>query len=86
MQTITTIGLVLAVLAATMPAAGARRGGHGSGHGGGHHMHGKHRSDTDGTGRSAMDRRSADNPYTDAASEKEDRLLNSKLKSICRGC
>ncbi len=24
--------------------------------------------------------------YTKAASDEEDRLLNSKLKSICRGC
>ena len=34
----------------------------------------------------AADKRHADDPYTKAASEEEDRLLNSKLKSICRDC
>lgn len=80
MRTIITMGLVLAMLAAVMPAADAR-GGHG-----GMHMHGMHTSGASGAGGFAADRRHADDPYTKAASDEEDRLLNSKLKSICRGC
>lgn len=80
MRTIFAAGIALAMIAATMAAAGAR-GGHG-GHGG-FHMHGMR---VGGAGAFATDKRHADDPYTKAASEEEDRLLNSKLKSICRGC
>ncbi|MBR0797386.1 hypothetical protein JQ615_18520 [Bradyrhizobium jicamae] len=80
MRPMTRMGLILAMLAASLPAAGARSGGHG--HGGMHmrHMHG------DGAGTFASDKRHGDDPYTKAASEEEDRLLNTRLKSICRGC
>jgi hypothetical protein len=84
MRTMTTIGLALGLaltmLAASMAAAGAR-GGHGGR--GGFHMRG---GAAGGAGAFATDKRHADDPYTKAASEEEDRLLNSKLKSICRGC
>lgn len=84
MRTMTTAGLILAMLAATLPAAGARGGGHG--HGGGMHSHGMHVGGADGAGAFAGDKRHADDAYTKAAAEEEDRLLNNKLKSICRGC
>ena len=80
MRTFTTAGLLLTLLAAAMTPADAR-GGHG--HGGG--LHGMHAGGARGGGL-ATDKRHADDPYTRAASEEEDRLLNSKLKSICRGC
>ena len=83
MQTIFAAGIALTMIAATMAAAGAR-GGHG-GHGG-FHMRGMRTGGADGAGGLAADKRHADDPYTKAASEEEDRLLNSKLKSICRGC
>ncbi|MGN8548526.1 hypothetical protein ACQPTN_29020 [Bradyrhizobium sp. 13971] len=80
MRTITTVGLLLALLAVAMPAADAR---HGHGHGGGHAMH---VGGATGAGVFADDKRHGNDPYTKAASDEEDRLLNSKLKSICRGC
>ncbi|MCC8970655.1 hypothetical protein H8B01_09310, partial [Bradyrhizobium sp. Cham227] len=52
------------------------------GHGGGHAMHGG----ANGAGGFAEDRRHGNDAFTKAASDEEDRLLNSKLKSICRGC
>ncbi|MCC8961142.1 hypothetical protein H8A95_02150 [Bradyrhizobium sp. Pear76] len=81
MRTITTIGLV-ALLAAAMPPAGAR-GGHGHGSG---HSHGMHAGGTIRGGGSAGNARHGNDAYTKAASDEEDRLLNGKLKSICRGC
>ena len=83
MRTITTIALGLAMLAA-IPAADAR-GGHGSGRGG-LHIHGMHVGGASGAGGFAADRRHADDAYTKAAADEEDRLLARKLKSICRGC
>ncbi|WGR91611.1 hypothetical protein MTX26_14335 [Bradyrhizobium sp. ISRA443] len=85
MRTITTMGLFLTVLAVSMAAADARGGGHGFGHGG-RHVHGVHGGGASGAGAFAADKRHADDPYIKAASDEEDRLLNSKLKSICRGC
>ncbi|MGX1106654.1 MULTISPECIES: hypothetical protein [Bradyrhizobium] len=82
MRTITTVGLLLTLLAAAMPAVDAR-GGHGHG---GHAMHGMHVGGATGAGGFADDKRHGNDPYTKAASDEEDRLLNSKLKSICRGC
>ncbi|HEX7921179.1 MAG TPA: hypothetical protein VF583_09525 [Bradyrhizobium sp.] len=76
MRTITTVGLLLTLIAAAMAPVDAR-GGHG------HGMHAGGASRGDGF---AADKRHADDPYTKAASDEEDRLLNSKLKSICRGC
>ena len=70
-------GVGAALLAASVPAAGAR-GGHGFGRGfGGHGMHGAPL---------AGDRRHANDAYTKAASDERDRLLNAQIKSICRGC
>jgi hypothetical protein len=37
-------------------------------------------------GHFAGGQRHSDDTYTKAASEDRDKLLNSKLKSICRGC
>lgn len=82
MRTITTVGLLLTLLAAATAPADAR-GGHG--HGGGH-SHGMHAGGTMRGGGFASDKRHGDDAYTKAASDEEDRLLNSKLKSICRGC
>ncbi|WOH78964.1 hypothetical protein RX327_23980 [Bradyrhizobium sp. BEA-2-5] len=82
MRTITTVGLLLTLLAAAMPPVDAH-GGHG--HGGGH-SHGMHAGGADSAGGFAEDRRRGNDAYTKAASDEEDRLLNSKLKGICRGC
>jgi hypothetical protein len=48
---------------------------------GGHTMRG-----ANGTDSLATDRRHGNDADTKAASEEEDRLLKTKLKSICRGC
>jgi hypothetical protein len=85
--------LVLMMLIAAAPAADAR-GGHGFrrgglGHGGSglHGIHGGRAMDgAGGAGALAGDRRRADDAYVSSASDEEDRLLNSKIKSICRGC
>ncbi|QOZ33761.1 hypothetical protein [Bradyrhizobium sp. CCBAU 53421] len=80
MRTITTVGLLLALVAAAMAPVDAR-GGHSGGRG-----HGMHAGGTSHGGGFAADKRHADDLYAKAASDEEDRLLNSKLKSICRGC
>ena len=73
-----TAGLVgLASLAALTVPADAR-GGHGGGRG--FSIHGMHGSAFAG------DARHGNDPYIKAASEEENKLLNTKLKSICRGC
>jgi hypothetical protein len=74
-------GLVMALLGPSLLPAEAR-GGHGFGRGiahgfGGHGMHGA---------QLAGDRRHGNDAYTQAVSDEHDKLLNSKLKSICRGC
>jgi hypothetical protein len=70
-----TLGLAF-LTTLTLPADA--RGGHGLGRGsGGHGMHGA---------QFAGDRRHGNDAYTKAASDEQDTLLNSKLKSICRGC
>jgi len=62
----------------TLAVPADARGSHGLGRGfGGHGMHGA---------QFAGDRRHGDDAYTKAASDDRDKLLNSKLKSICRGC
>jgi hypothetical protein len=55
------------------------RGGHGlaRGFGSGHGMHGP---------QFAGDRHHRNDAYTKAVSDERDKLLSSKLKSICRGC
>jgi hypothetical protein len=68
-------GLGLALLALPAEARGVHGlGGHGFG---GHGMHGA--EFTSG-------RRHGNDAYTRAASEERDRLLDTKIKSICRGC
>ncbi|WP_338827479.1 hypothetical protein [Bradyrhizobium sp. 27S5] len=80
MRTITTAAL-LTLLAIAIPPADAR-GGHG--HGGG--LHSMHTGGANRGGGFAEDKRHGNDPYTKAASDEEDHLLNNKLKSICRGC
>jgi hypothetical protein len=74
-------GLGAAFLAVSTLPAGARGhgfGGHGFDHGsGGHAMHGAE---------FAGDRRHGNDAYIKAASEERDRLLDTAIKSICRGC
>jgi hypothetical protein len=81
-------GLALALLGSSLLPAEARgghgfgrgRGGHGLGrHGflGGHGMHGAQPASARGNGNDA---------YTQAVQDERDKLLDSKLKSICRGC
>jgi hypothetical protein len=70
-------GLVTALLASSALPASAR-GGHGFGRGmGAHGMHGAP---------FAGDRRHANDTYIKAASQERDKLLNTQIKSICRGC
>jgi hypothetical protein len=70
-------GLGTALLASSALPADAR-GGHGFGRSfGGHGVHGAP---------FAGDRRHANDTYIKAASEERDRLLNTQIKSICRGC
>ncbi|MGA7999156.1 MAG: hypothetical protein WCA28_30200 [Bradyrhizobium sp.] len=70
-----------ALLTVAFPAAargGHGLGGHGFGHGfGGHSMH---------AAEFAGGRRHGNDAYTRAASEERDRLLDTQIKSICRGC
>ncbi len=70
------------ILSMVMAASAEARGGHGFHHGfGGHEVHG-----ADGGGSFASDRRHGNDAYVKAAAEEEDKLLNTKIKSICRGC
>ena len=39
-----------------------------------------------GSGAFAGDQRHANDDYVKAAADEEDKLLDSKIKSICRGC
>lgn len=66
----------------TLPADA--RGGHGLGRGfGGHGMLGGHGMQG---AQLAGGRRHGNDAYAKAASDERDKLLNSQLKSICRGC
>jgi len=67
-------GLATALLASSAVPADAR-GGHGFGRGMGGHG-----------APFAGDRRHANDTYIKAASEERDKLLNTRIKSICRGC
>ena len=80
-------GLVVALLGPLLSAEA--RGGHGFGHGvGGHGLSGHQGLGGRGTpgAQSAGDRGHGNDAYTQAVSDEHDKLLNSKLKSICRGC
>jgi hypothetical protein len=66
------------VLLTTLALPADARGVHGFGRGfGDHGMRGA---------QFAADRRHSNDAYMKAASDETDKLLNSKLKSICRGC
>ncbi|HWX27104.1 MAG TPA: hypothetical protein VNZ53_06660 [Steroidobacteraceae bacterium] len=70
------------ILSMAIAAPAEARGGHSFHHGlGGHEMHGG-----DGGGSFAGNRRHGNDAYVRAASEEEDKLLNTKIKSICHGC
>jgi hypothetical protein len=78
---ITAVGSIL-ILSMLMAASAEARGGHGFHHGlGGHEMHG-----SDSGGSFASNPRHGNDAYVRAASEEEDKLLNTKIKSICRAC
>jgi hypothetical protein len=78
-------GLALSLSSVLAPPAEAR-GGHGFGrgfHGGQGVYGGRYRIN----GASfADDRRRANDAYVKSASAERDRLLNTQIKSICRGC
>jgi hypothetical protein len=70
------------ILSMALAAPAEARGGRGFHHGpGSHEMNG-----SDGGGAFAGNRRHGNDAYVRAASEEEDKLLNTKIKSICRGC
>jgi hypothetical protein len=71
------LGLSLALLAA-LPLSAQARGGHGFSHGFARHgMHGE---------QFAGGHRHGNDSYIKAASDEREKLLDTKLKSICRGC
>jgi hypothetical protein len=73
---------LLGFIAALAPADA--RGGHHGGFRGHHGMGGG--GGPRGDGAFASDQRHANDDYVKAAAEEEDKLLDSKIKSICRGC
>jgi hypothetical protein len=76
-------GLALALLGLVSALAPAEaRSGHHGGLGGRHGMRGAGMRG----GNLASDPRHANDDYVKAAAEEEDKLLDSKIKSICRGC
>jgi hypothetical protein len=82
-----TTAVLLAAALLSSPAADAR-GHHGFGRGGlvMHGGFGMHGGGMRGGGAFASDARHANDDHVKAAFEEEDRLLNSRIKSICRGC
>jgi hypothetical protein len=79
-----TIALVLGLIAA-LPTVAAHSGRHG-GSGGHHGMADGPGSATRQSGAFAGDQRHANDDYVKAAAQEEDKLLDTKIKSICRGC
>ena len=79
--------LTLALLGgvAAPPAADARGGRHG-GLGGHHGMGAGSGGGMRGSGTFASDQRHANDDYVKAATQEEDKLLDTKIKSICQGC
>jgi hypothetical protein len=65
-----------------MAAPAEARGGHGL-----HHASPAHHAHHGGGGGSlASEPRPANDTYVDAATQEEDKVLDTKIKSICRGC
>lgn len=64
--------MTLVALLTSSAAPAIARGGHGRG---GHGMHGAHMAGGHGN-----------DAYANAASQERDRLMNTRIKSICRGC
>jgi hypothetical protein len=78
-RTVIVASLLSAALAAGLAyPADARGGGHGFGRG--FTAHGRHGPQFAGG------RRHGNDDYVKAASDDRDKLLNTKIKSICRGC
>jgi hypothetical protein len=77
-RAITAMLVAAAASAMRVPTAEARGGGHG--HDGGIGESGMH------GGHFAGGKRRGNDSYIKAASDEKDRLLNTRLKSICRGC
>jgi hypothetical protein len=67
--------LAVALVLGSTSAADARGGWHGGGH-----------AEAGGEGHAGGGRRHGNDSYMKAASAERDKLLNSKLMSICRGC
>jgi hypothetical protein len=67
-----TLSCALFLIALAAPADARGGGGYNRGNVGDEHLAGR--------------RRRGNNAYMKAASEERDKLLNTKLKSICRGC
>jgi len=80
-ETLATILGLTTMLVISGPPSASARGAHAAGHGAGGE-HGMH----DGNGSFAGGRRHGNDAYIKAASEERDRLLNTQIKSICRGC
>jgi hypothetical protein len=79
-----TLALVLGLIAA-LPTVAAHSGRHGES--GGHHgMADGPGSGTRHSGAVASDQRHSNDDYVKAAAQEEDKLLDTKIKSICRGC
>jgi len=78
----------VALLIALPSAVSARGGGHRLGMGGfGHSLGGRgFTGGGESGGQFASDRRHGNDAYAKAASDEVDKLLDKKLKSICRGC
>jgi hypothetical protein len=75
--------LMTVALATSMAPAEARGGGHGFHRGG---LSGRSAHVAGDRHSFAGDRRHADDAYVKAAEDENDKLLATKLKSICRGC
>jgi hypothetical protein len=64
----------------------AARGGHGMAHHFGNHGFSSHGMTSAGSASLSAGGRHADDAYVRAASEERERLLDTQIKSICRGC
>jgi len=82
------LGMTIVTLAVVGLVAGQPADARGRHHGGSGGQHGM--ADESGEasrgGNFAGDQRRANDDYVKAAAKEEDKLLDSKIKSICRGC